>query len=218
MRVVVDAWNVLHVQGILPPGLAGIGLAGLGRLMMATRWGRGHLTLACDGPIQPRPQGIPSAIHVIWSGTQEADDIIEGLIDRTTAPRQMLIVSSDNRLKRAAKRRRCKQLGSAEFLRTILDDLAAGHSPNQSPDTHPPDPGTTWEDQFALTSDELKAMRAQADAAAFEDLLPPSDSSPPIPPDPTRPPPARHPADPPPSEATFPAELIKQAMRIARGQ
>ena len=76
MRVIVDTWNVLHQEGILPPGLAGLEIEGLGRLMRATRWGQWHATLACDGAPQPRPTGLPQAIHVIWSGPgREADEV-----------------------------------------------------------------------------------------------------------------------------------------------
>jgi len=215
MRVVVDTWNVLHVQGILPPGLSGLGLAGLGRLMLATRWGQAHITLACDGQTQDRPAGVPAAIHVIWSGAgREADDVIEGLIERTSAPGRMVIVSSDNRLRRAAKRRRCKHLGSEQFLRTILDDLAAGPAADPIADTHPSDQDATWEDQFGLTAGEFESIEAEAAAEEFEDLIPsPPSSQPP----PAADPPwqARSPADPPP--IAFPPSLIEQAMRIARG-
>ncbi len=229
MRVVVDAWNVLHVQGVLPPGLAGLGLAGLGRLMLATRWGRSHITLACDGPIQDRPEGVPSAIHVIWSGTgKEADDIIEGLIERSTAPRQMTIVSSDNRLRKAAKRRRCKNLNSEQFLRTILDDLAANRTHMESPDTPdapdapdapPPDLDSSWEDQFGLNRDELESMKTEVEAEEFGDLMPQIEPSQLPPSARDHPPPPRRDADsatvqPP---VSFPPSLIEQAMRIARG-
>ena len=235
MRVVVDAWNVLHVQGVLPPGLAGLGLAGLGRLMLATRWGRSHITLACDGPIQDRPEGVPSAIHIIWSGTgKEADDIIEDLIERSTAPRQMTIVSSDNRLRKAAKRRRCKNLNSEQFLRTILDDLAANRTPMDSPDppdtpdtpdapdapdAPPPDLDSSWEDQFGLNRDELESMKTEVEAEEFGDLMPQIEPSQLPPSARDHPPPPRRDADsatvqPP---VSFPPSLIEQAMRIARG-
>ena len=68
MRVIVDAWNVLHVEGVLPPGLAGLDLSGLGRIMQATRWKASRSTLVCDGAAQPRPEGLPDAIHMLWSG------------------------------------------------------------------------------------------------------------------------------------------------------
>ena len=221
MRVVVDAWNVLHVRGVLPPGLAGLGLAGLGRLMLATRWGRGHITLACDGPAQSRPEGIPAAIHVIWSGPEkEADDIIEALIERSTAPRRMVIISSDNRLRRAAKRRRCKSLASDQFLRTILDDLATGQAP-PIPSVNPlPDQDATWEDQFGLTTGELKSMEAEAAAEEFEDLIPesPSSAAPEPPTDAGKLPGSRHRTNAPEVDSmSFPPSLIEQAMRIAKG-
>ena len=98
MRLIVDTWNVLHVQGVLPSGLAGLDLTGLGRLLQESRWATVHTLLVCDG--RPKnAQGPPKGVHLAWSGVdREADDVIEGLISRSTTPRHMVVVSSDNRL------------------------------------------------------------------------------------------------------------------------
>jgi hypothetical protein len=224
MQVVVDAWNVLHVQGILPPGLAGLDLAGLGRLMLASRWREGHISLVCDGAPQSRPGGIPGPIHLIWSGVdREADDVIETLITDSTSPRRLVIISSDNRLRRAARRRRCKHLASDDFLRTILDDLAYGASrATGSPETtEPADPVAsppskkTWHDQFGMTEEDMRAIEKETAAEDFDDLdVCPRPMT--VPPPPDRP----AAASPSPKKplVSFPSDLIEQAMRIARGE
>ena len=214
MRLIVDAWNVLHVEGVLPPGLAGLDLVGLGRLMHATRWADGRGTLVCDGAAQPRPAGLPGSIHVLWSGhAREADDIIEDLIAATSSPRRLTIVSTDNRLKRAAKRRRCHWLSSHAFLRTILDDLS------RAPRSASPSEATEerahseedWDALFALAPDELAALESEADAA---DLPGPASRASPPPPAP-RATPTPPPVAPPPM--TFPDSVLEQARRIAGG-
>ena len=208
MRVIVDAWNVLHVEGVLPPGLAGLDLAGLGRLMQATRWEASHGTLVCDGAAQPRPEGLPDPIHVLWSGhAREADDLIEDVIASTTTPGRLVVVSSDNRLIRAAKRRRCNWLRSDAFLRTMLDDLARGGPSAARPGSETDE---DWKALFGLGAEELSALHAEANAADFPRLEEPGKSQPkqaePVEEDQPAPPPM-----------SFPDSVLKQAMRIARG-
>ena len=208
MRVIVDAWNVLHVEGVLPPGLAGLSLAGLGRLMQATRWKASHGTLVCDGAAQPRPEGLPDPIHVLWSGhAREADDLIEDVIARTTTPRRLVVVSSDNRLIRAAKRRRCNWLRSDAFLRTMLDDLARGGASAARTDSETDE---DWKALFGLGPEELSALHAEANAADLPRLEEHGKSKPkqaePVEEDQPAPPPM-----------SFPDSVLKQAMRIARG-
>ncbi|MDP7029312.1 MAG: NYN domain-containing protein [Phycisphaerales bacterium] len=216
MKVIVDAWNVLHIQGVLPPGLAGLSLSGLGRLMQATRWQAAHAVLVCDGRPQPRPQGLPEPIHVMWSGPgREADDLIEDMIGKAADPRRVLVVSTDRRLRKAAKRRRCKWLDSESFLRTMLEDIARGTAPDQPA----PPAADDWTSEFALSDGELDAIAAEAEAADLDAFLPddghPRAESSPSPGgqdagqdaglDPPQDTPKTH----------FPAEVLEQARRIA---
>jgi hypothetical protein len=208
MRVIVDAWNVLHVEGVLPPGLAGLDLSGLGRIMQATRWKASHSTLVCDGAAQPRPEGLPDAIHMLWSGHAcEADDLIEDVIARTTSPGRLVVVSSDNRLIRAAKRRRCNWLRSDAFLRTMLDDLARGGPSVARPDSETDE---DWKSLFGLGAEELSALHAEANAADMPQLEEPAKTQPKQ----TEPVEKGQPAPPP---MPFPDSVLKHAMRIARG-
>jgi hypothetical protein len=47
--LIIDAFNVLHTQGVLPPDLADPGVPGLIRLIAASRYARRDLTIVCDG-------------------------------------------------------------------------------------------------------------------------------------------------------------------------
>jgi hypothetical protein len=208
MRVIIDAWNVLHVEGVLPQGLAGLDLAGLGRLMQATRWAAYHGTLVCDGAAQPRPQRLPRAIHLLWSGvSREADDVIESIIARSSTPGRLVVVSSDKRLRRAAKRRRCKWFRSEAFLRTILDDLARGTVAETLTGSEQTE---DWNTLFGLDATELSAMEAETDEATMPGL---EDSATPQPAPPPKP--DLEPPMPPP--INFPDSVLEQARRIAGG-
>lgn len=216
MRVLIDAWNVLHVQGVLPPGLAGLDLVGLGRLLQATRWSDWHATLVCDGGPEIRPTDLPEAVHLLWSGSAEADDVIEALVEDSFSPSRLLVVSSDRRLQRAARKRRCKWLTSQDFLRTILEDLArrAGRNPDlekATPETTPDE----WETQFAFDQEAIAEIEAEVEAADLESLLSdaPEERSRQVP-DPA-PPPAE---DVNPWTERFPDDIIEQARRIASGK
>jgi predicted RNA-binding protein with PIN domain len=51
----------------------------------------------------------------------EADDLIEELIQAHSAPKSLIVVSSDLRVRRRAQTRRAQSLDSESFLRTLED-------------------------------------------------------------------------------------------------
>ena len=56
-------------------------------------------------------------VEILYSGPeQDADMVLEDLIQQNTAPRRLTVVSSDNRVRKAARKRRCKLLKSPEYL------------------------------------------------------------------------------------------------------
>ena len=124
MPLVVDAYNVLQTVGVLPKELAHIELAGLIGLLTNSRYRHDHTWLVCDGG--PRKAGLqrPTGhITVQYSGPeQEADDVIEHRIAAAPAPKQLMVVSSDRRLRKAARTRRCRIVDSPRFLETLLRD------------------------------------------------------------------------------------------------
>lgn len=140
--LLIDTSNVLHVTGVLPSHLAGLDVPGLARLIAASRYARRRAVLVCDG-LGPRPGAegarpgadamastntAPSGrevagLDVVYAGAnQEADDVIERLIAHDSAPRRLLVVSTDRRLVRAARRRRAQSIASEAFLRHLASD------------------------------------------------------------------------------------------------
>lgn len=152
--LLVDTSNVLHAIGVLPEHLKGLDVPSLARLISGSRYGKRRAVLVCDGagPAttasggSSAPGGRPGAsetsntapsgkeiagLDVVYAGAnQEADDVIETLIARDSAPRRLLVVSTDRRLVRAARRRRAQSISSEAFLRHLASD---SEKPKASP-------------------------------------------------------------------------------------
>lgn len=143
--LLIDTSNVLHVTGVLPTHLAGLDVPGLARLISTSRYSQRRAVLVSDGvgprttsggssesdsgseafkPVNTAPSGREIAgLDLVYAGAdREADDVIELLIARDSAPRRLLVVSTDRRLVRAARRRRARSLTSEDFLRQIAGD------------------------------------------------------------------------------------------------
>lgn len=119
--ILVDAYNVLHTPGVLPLGLAGLDVMGLARLIGAGRYARREIVLVCDG------RGSDSRhadLRIVYAGpSHDADGWIEDRLARDSAPRRMLVVSSDRRVLRAADRAGASVLTSATFLAQLALDV-----------------------------------------------------------------------------------------------
>jgi hypothetical protein len=77
--------------------------------------------------------------------------MIEDLIDDHDAPTALTVVSSDNRVIAAARRRRAKPVGSDDWLAGLK---AAARAAADAADAKPPEPGAEgadyWKDYFGL--------------------------------------------------------------------
>jgi hypothetical protein len=148
--LLVDAYNALHVQGVLPPELAGIEPPALAQLLAATDLAPRGATLVCDGPppLSRRPAGRlldrdarrvlhvegAEGVKIVYAGAgRDADSLIERLIETSDAPRQLLVVSTDHRIRLAARRRRARWLRSEDFLRRLVEALHADHRGRGAP-------------------------------------------------------------------------------------
>lgn len=169
-RLIVDAYNVLHVTGVLDPDHAGPDLEELAELIASSRWAGVPATLACDGPggdvgrFKP-----PTGVSVVYAGAgRDADTLIEGMIGRDSAPRSLRVVSSDRRIQRAARRRRAGWMSSEDFLLGLNRDAhRAGARPGssvRSPAVPLPDAAVArWLERFGVGSDHpLRRLRATA--------------------------------------------------------
>ena len=82
--LLVDAYNVLHVTGVLPPELSGLEAPDLADLVAASRWGRHQAVLVCDGT---KPKDVRTAerghVRVSYAGGgASADAAIERMLDQ----------------------------------------------------------------------------------------------------------------------------------------
>ena len=160
MPLLVDAYNVLHVVGVLPPELAGIDLPELAELIAGSRYRRDSTILVCDGIDKPHRVEAPG-IHVRFAGPGvKADDLIIRLVQRSSAPKRLIIVTSDQEIARAARRRRAIVVSSETFLARLADDQNG--RPSSGPDRrrhsadHPADRRQVehWLRVFGIASDD----------------------------------------------------------------
>lgn len=143
--LLIDTFNVLHVTGILPPDLAGLDIRGLARLIGTSRWHNQQTMLICDGTgggvvrsrtlITPLEE-FPRVVALFVGPGRDADTAMERKLEADSDPRRVLVVSSDNRLKAAARRKRADWLSSEAFLEALVRDAAR---PASRPEASRPD-------------------------------------------------------------------------------
>jgi hypothetical protein len=127
MRYLIDGYNLLHATGHLlgkvgPHGLEKARKALLGRIRGQFGAEAGRVTVVFDASKAPPGAVVEQEYHgvrVHFAHDEEADDVIEDLIRRDSAPRRLTVVSDDNRLRSAARRRDCPVLGCLDFLDEI---------------------------------------------------------------------------------------------------
>lgn len=122
--LIVDTFNVLHCPGVLPTRLAGLGVPDLVRLISVSRYAARSITLVCDGGGSGGDSGVRmDGVRILFSGAgREADDLIERLIERFHRGNALEVVSSDRRLRRAARRFRAGWISSEAFLGALAED------------------------------------------------------------------------------------------------
>ncbi len=78
-------------------------------------------------------------ITVIYAGPgRDADSLIERLIERADGPRELIVVSSDRRIAKAARKRKAKALDSPSFMLQVLADAErARATPKRPGAAHP---------------------------------------------------------------------------------
>ncbi len=124
--VLIDGYNLLHAAGLAKkkygPGelerrRARL-LARLKELVDPAMLPR--TTVVFDARINPppvRPEPPAGPMTVLFApADREADDVVEELLAKHSSPRQVLVVSSDHRLHKAARRRGATPIDSDAFL------------------------------------------------------------------------------------------------------
>jgi predicted RNA-binding protein with PIN domain len=153
MRYLIDAYNVLHLVHRLPDRHAVVNTTDLCRLIERSQMGRA--TVVCDG--RPKPDEDPSAmgesVRMIHSGaSQDADTVIEKMLEEDPGARDMTVVSNDRRIQAAAKRRGAASMASETFLNRLAEALDSQRSNTRS---NRPELGDTdhWMRKFELDTE-----------------------------------------------------------------
>jgi hypothetical protein len=128
MHYLIDGYNLLHAMGVLtgqvgPTGLERARLNLLGVLCGALGADAANVTVIFDAANPPR--GVPAQFDYhglqVWFAVEQAqaDDLIEQLIRKASAPKSLTVVSDDHRIQQAARRRQCVVQGCEEFLEAL---------------------------------------------------------------------------------------------------
>lgn len=132
MHILIDGYNLMHAAGLMRPRFGPGGLEKARRALIGVLAGSlaedaTQTTVVFDARLSPRSQGErdlhPPHIHGIRVefavGEESADARIEHLIRLDSAPKQLRVVSSDARIRAAAKRRGAKPIDSDTFWHQI---------------------------------------------------------------------------------------------------
>ncbi len=160
MPLLIDGYNLLHATGIVGRGL------GPGSLERSRRALLNFLCESIDPRHLPRttivfdskdaPPGLPDQekhgpMTVLYSRDfEDADAQIEFLIKADTAPRRLLVVSSDHRLQRAAARRRAQFIDSDVWYAQLIEQRRHHGEPKISAPLKPPAPLSESEVEYWL--------------------------------------------------------------------
>jgi uncharacterized protein len=130
MTLLIDGYNLMHAAGVVGRG-AGPGGLERSRLALLNFIAESvppetlaGTTVVFDAA--GAPPGLPRTLSHrglmvrFAAGYEDADALIEELVLADSAPRRLLVVSSDHRLHRAARRRRAKAIDSDRWYAEIL--------------------------------------------------------------------------------------------------
>ena len=149
MQLLIDGYNVLFAAGAMPRR------SGPGELARSREWLLkllfDHLETcrlaattivfdAKDGPRHLSPEYHVRGVQVLFARDhEEADDLIETLIRQHASPKKLTVVTSDLRLREAARRRRCRVVPSDEWLDFIVEQQPAATSSREASRATRPD-------------------------------------------------------------------------------
>jgi predicted RNA-binding protein with PIN domain len=124
-RFIIDGYNLLYAMGLLgdrtgPHGLEKARSALLGLLHGSLSGDTAVVTVVFDSASAAPGSTTEDSfrgIRVLFApGKLEADDVIEGLIRKSSTPKTLHVVSNDHRVQRAARGRGCQVRDCEDFL------------------------------------------------------------------------------------------------------
>jgi predicted RNA-binding protein with PIN domain len=123
VRYLIDGYNLAH-KITLPAGKVGPARLDAARSELLAMIAAAHgdaantVTVVFDTKRTRNiePEQVIHGIDVRFAIGEEADDMIERLIQAHTSPKQLTIVSDDHRLQTAGRRRACRILECSQYL------------------------------------------------------------------------------------------------------
>lgn len=160
MKILIDGYNLLHASGVFGGVRGARGFEASRQALLdeiARLLGDAASTATVVFDAADAPPGLPDrsrheGIAVRFARDYEsADALIEEIIEDHQSPTALTVVSSDNRVMAAARRRRAKPVGSDEWFTNLR---AAARTARYGHDTKPPEPGPegaeAWKRYFGL--------------------------------------------------------------------
>ena len=127
MNHLIDGYNMLYALGRLAPRSTPDALQGARRwlfdLLRPIAVAPTSITVVFDSRNDSphmRTQEITSGVCFLYSRGQTADDLIEDLIETAPDPRDLIVVSNDNRIKLAARHGKARSVGCLDYYEEFI--------------------------------------------------------------------------------------------------
>lgn len=165
MPYLIDGYNLLYATGRLTPRV-GRGSLEASRQWLLVELVRHHAAEAATVTVifdaRGAPPGTPlrdrhGGVRVLFARDQTADDLIEELIRADPSPRALTVVSDDNRIREAARRRGCVVLGCLDYCERWTQPQRQAPVPvaeSAKPDTMTEQERRAWLEAFADADQE----------------------------------------------------------------
>ena len=159
MAIIVDGYNVLHATKWLASPWKGASRAELCNLLgQLSRVSNEKIIVVFDAvaPDSPVGMGKELAVDVVYSGHgRSADDVIIKMINKSSGPRDLTVVSSDRQIRTAAKSRGCKVRPAGEFLKASSRQLSRALrkraiEPEEKTKGLDPEESRRWLEEFGI--------------------------------------------------------------------
>lgn len=159
MELLIDTWNVLHQTGVLPADSAGIGTGGLCKMIENSRWGREKVTLICDGTPSDEHESSVRYQTVFTGPYKTADEEIMERVAKSSAPKSILVVTSDREIIASIRKRSAQHSSSSAFLIALVED---SHLPKTKSVRRPsglsPKLAQEWKEHFGIDETVLEEL------------------------------------------------------------
>jgi predicted RNA-binding protein with PIN domain len=126
--IIIDGHNLLHSIYKMEEDSEVISDIGLSRIIgryLKLTGQKGEIIFDGTGPRDKVIFDRVDGVEVLFAGIgTDTDTVIEGKIKTNTAPKRLMIVSSDRRLRRAARSRKATSIKSEDFWNSVQKQLS----------------------------------------------------------------------------------------------